>query len=1100
MNLLCKFKKGVFMYKTLLNSFVKDVGFVNHQINSYNEFLSRGIQKIIDEIKEIALETETGELRIKLGKIRIEKPYIKEADGATRLITPKEARIRNLTYTSPIFVEMMPVVNGIEQEKQEVKLGDLPVMLKSDLCVLKGLSEEKLTELGEDPDDPGGYFIINGTERVIVMSEELLPNLPIIEKRKDTETARINSELNGFIQMHLIERKEGILYISFANVKKLSLIILLRALGLETDKEIISAIGPEPDMEEDLYYNLTEYDVKTEDEAKDYIAKKSHILQAKTTRVNNIIDKYLLPHLGQEKKNRKDKALYLAKVVFKLIKLGIGEIKEQDIDHYGNKRIRCCGDFLEVLFRSVLLGRYGLVTRIVYRYQRMAKRGKLPSLQSIVESDYLTKRIVSHMATGQWVGGLTGICQRLERINFIRMISHLRNILSPLTSTQEHFEARALHPTQWGRLCAEETPEGINIGLRKYLATMAVISRTAGRNDERGIEEITKKYIDSDASPNLSTIFFNGRIIGTTSKPDKLINDIRQKRRIGLLTAHIGVSFLKEFNEVRINTDRGRLMRPLIIVENGKPLLTEKHVELLKQNKLTWNDLLKQGIIEYVDAEEEDEMLVALSEEQLNKSKKFTHLEISPSFILGVSAGLIPFASHNRGDRVNIGAKMCGQSLGIYSTSYLSRTDTKSDLLVYPQSPLVNTMVGKEVKLYDHPQGQNVMVAIMSYQGYNMEDAIIFNKASIERGLGRSVFFRTYETEEKKYWGIERDEIKIPDKRVRGYRAEDSYAHLDRDGIVLPETFVESDSVLVGKISPLRFFGPVESFILETENRRETSETIRHGEQGIVDKVLVTETIDGNRLVKVVIREQRIPELGDKFASRHGQKGVIGLIVPQEDLPFTENGIVPDIIINPHAIPSRMTLGQLLELLGAKAAALTCEEIDGTIFNETPEEKIRNSLQEFVNRDDGKEIMYNGITGEKHEDLILIGPIYYQKLHHMVANKLQARAKGPVTLLTKQPTEGKSKQGGLRLGEMEKDCLIAHGAALLLKERFSSDKATIPVCSDCGLVAAQDFAKGKKYCPICKKSKIIDVEISYAFHLMLNELKCMGLYPRIVAE
>lgn len=1080
------------MRNTLLKAYADSVGFSNHQTKSYNEFLRLNVQKVVNEIGEIQLETETGEFKIRLGRIRIEKPCIKEADGATRFITPMEARMRNLTYSAPVFVEMIPIINGIEQEKQEVKLGEIPVMLKSEICVLKGMGEDELMAAGEDPSDPGGYFIVNGTERAIVMSEEILSNLPIVEKRKDIETARINSELSGFVQMHLVERKDGIFYISFANVKKFPLIIIMRALGLETDKEIITSISPDADMEEDLYYNITEFDeIKNAEDAKEYMAKRLHVFQGKATRINEIIDKYLLPHLGQEKKNRIEKAAYLGNVIHKLMQLGSGKIQEQDIDHYGNKRVRAVGDFLEILLRSVLLGKYGLITRIVYRYQRMSKRGKLPSLQSMVESDYLTKRIVSHMATGQWIGGRTGICQRLERTNWIRTVAHLRNVLSPLSSSQEHFEARALHPTQFGRLCAEETPEGINIGLRKYLATMAVISESVV--DTRAVEEISKKYISEEGS----FIFMKGKILGKTGKPKELVKEIREKRKIGLINQNLGVSYITDFDEVRINCDAGRMQRPLIVVENGKPKFTDKHMEMLSEGKLRWEDLMKQGIIEYIDAEEEDEMLVALWPEDLDKKLNFTHMEISPAFMLGISANLIPFANYNRGDRVNIGAKMCGQALGIYSTNYLMRTDTKSDLLLYPQVPLINTFVSKEVKIDEHPQGQNVVVAIMSYQGYNMEDAVIMNKASIERGLGRSVFFRTYETEEKKYWGIERDEIRLPDKTVRGYRAEESYAYLDKDGIISPEVDVKSEDVLVGKISPLRFFGPVESFMLESQNRRETSETIRYGEKGVVDKVLVTETIDGNRLVKICIREQRVPELGDKFASRHGQKGVVGLIIPEEDMPFTSDGIIPDIIVNPHAIPSRMTIGQLLEILGAKVSALSASSVDGSVFSDTKEDHLREALKKYGFRDDAKEAMYDGITGRKMEGTILVGPIYYQKLHHMVANKLQTRGRGPVTLLTKQPTEGRSKQGGLRLGEMEKDCLLAHGAALLLKERFSSDKSSIPVCTTCGLVATLDIPKGRKYCPVCKKSKIVDVDISYAFHLMLNELKCIGIYPRI---
>lgn len=1084
------------VYRQLLASFKDSVGFVNHQITSFNEFIEFRMQRIINEIGEIELETpELAEFRIKLGKVRIPSPIVKEADGAVRKITPMEARIRDLTYASPILVEMIPVINGVDQDPQEVKLGDLPIMVKSKLCTLNGLTPEQLVEEGEDPNDPGGYFIINGTERVIVMVEEVLSNRPVVESKGETETARINSEASGFVQRHLLERKAGIVTISFANLKKLPVVVLLRALGMETDKEIIEAISSDSDEMQEIYFNLYEFDVKNEEEAKEFMGKRLKIPQKeyRDKRINDILDKYLLPHIGQNKKMRKEKAVFLCKVIRKLLILGLKKTTEQDIDHYANKRLRQVGNFLEILFRSILLGKYGLVSRIIYSYQKLVKRGKMPSIKSIVESDYLTKRIISHMATGQWIGGRTGVCQRLERTNYVRTIAHLRNVISPLSAAQEHFEARALHATHWGRLCAEETPEGVNIGLRKYLALLAVISDTSPEKDREIVLEASRKEPEG-----LYTIMVDGKIAGSTSRPEEFVEKIRSRRRNGTIDQRINVCLVPAFEEIHINTDSGRLQRPLIVVENGRLKLTEKHVEKMGEGGLDWNSLIKQGIIEYLDAEEEDAALVALRPEDV--SKDHTHMEINPEVILGLSASLVPFAPHNRGDRVNFGAKMSGQSLGLYATNYLMRTETKSDMLLYQQIPLVNTVVGAEIGLDEHPQGQNIVIAIMSYKGYNMEDGIVLNKASVERGFGRSFFFRSYATEEKKYWGIDKDEIKIPDKSVAGYRTEEAYANLDADGIVNREIAVVSGDVLVGKISPLRFFGPVESFMAEVENRRETSETIRHGEEGIVDNVIITESATGNRLVKVNVRSERIPELGDKFASRHGQKGVIALIVPEEDMPFTGSGIVPDIILNPHAIPSRMTIGQLLEVIAAKASALTGVPIDASAFNGVDESGIREALKKCGFRDDGKEAMYDGITGRRFEAQIMVGSCFYQKLHHMVANKLQARARGPVTLLTKQPTAGRAKQGGLRLGEMEKDCIIAHGAALLLKERFSSDKYIVPLCIKCGLVAVDDKVKGKRYCPVCKKSNITEVEMSYAFKLMLDELKCLGIYPKVNAE
>jgi DNA-directed RNA polymerase subunit B' len=594
------------------------------------------------------------------------------------------------------------------------------------------------------------------------------------------------------------------------------------------------------------------------------------------------------------------------------------------------------------------------------------------------------------------------------------------------------------------------------------------------------------------------SIFLDGKFIGETNEPEKLVEEIRKKRRMGLISYQVNVAYHPHLNEVKILTDSGRVRRPLIIVEDGKPKLTQEHIEKLRKGEMTWGDLLKNGIVEYLDSEEEENAYIALNENEL--TPEHTHLEIDPSIIFGLSASLIPYAEFNRGDRVNYGAKMIGQSIGLFATNYPMRCDSKSNIMVYPQRPLVKTHA-YEVLNYDrHPGGANVIVAVASYDGFNMQDAIILNAASIQRGLFWSYMYRTYTAEQKRYMGGQEDKICIPQPGIRGYGGEDDYKHLPEDGIINPETPVKSMDVLVGRISPLRFLGSMEQFITGIENIRETSVRLRHGDKGIVDKVFLTETIDGTKLIKVVVRDLKIPEIGDKFASRHGQKGVVGLIVPPEDMPFTEQGIVPDIVFNPHGIPSRMTIGQLLELIAGKVGACSGKTIYSSPFNPVPEKELRTLLQRYGFRNDGKEVMYDGKTGKRFEAQIFIGSCFYQKLDHLVSNKIHARSRGPITLLTKQPTEGRSKEGGLRLGEMEKDCLIAHGAALLLKERFDSDKTIVPICTECGLAAMFNHIKKKYVCPIHGESKIVNVEMSYAFKLMLDELKSMLIYPRIVVK
>lgn len=498
-------------YMAMLRAFAREEGLVKYQIDSYNDFIENRIPAIIKQIKEIRPEVpELGDFRIKLGKVKIGKPlgaeiwgpWVKEADGSERPILPLEARIRNITYSAPMYLEMTPTLNDIESDTVTVNFGDLPIMLKSKICPLSKMDRNELIKAGEDPDDPGGYFIVNGTERVLVLLEEIASNKIIIEKPSTsnvTEVARIHSEKDGYIQRHLIERRaDGIIRISFANVNKLPIVILFRALGLESDRDIIVAISDDPEVQQEFYSNLFETQSVTAKEAMEEIADFLNITQKeyRQDRVNKLLDKYLLPHLGQEKKDRITKALYLAKACERIIKHYLKKTPKDDLDHYSNKRLKLSGDLLEILFRSVLLGKWGLITRITYNYQKLTKRGRFPPLQSIVEANVLTNQITSAIAIGTWVGGRTGVSQRLERGSFVKTLSHMRNVLSPLTSTQEHFDARILHPTQWGRIDPSQTPEGATIGLRKYLAIMCQITKGATEKELKVIEDVLSKEVE----------------------------------------------------------------------------------------------------------------------------------------------------------------------------------------------------------------------------------------------------------------------------------------------------------------------------------------------------------------------------------------------------------------------------------------------------------------------------------------------------------------------------------------------------------------------------------------------------------------------------
>jgi len=597
----------------------------------------------------------------------------------------------------------------------------------------------------------------------------------------------------------------------------------------------------------------------------------------------------------------------------------------------------------------------------------------------------------------------------------------------------------------------------------------------------------------------MSEAYLNGKFIGTVENPAEFTEKVKDQRRKGKISENLNVYYDKETDNIQVNDCKGRLRRPLIVVKDGQSTLTEEHTKKLQKSEILFSDLVKQGVIEYLDAAEEENAFVAFSEKEL--TKEHTHLEISPMTMVGLCTSLVPYANFSPGARISIGSKNQKQALGMYAINFPIRIDMDVNILQTPQIPIVQSVMHEISNYNKHPSGQNMVVAVMSYKGYNVEDAVILNKASIDRGLGRSTYYRPAIAEELRYSGGLTDEVSIPDKDVKGYKSEKDYRFLEKDGIISAESKVKENDVIIGKTSPPRFLSSMDQYNLAPSSRRESSVALKHGQEGIIDFVLVTESSEGNRLVQVKIRDQRIPELGDKFTSRHGQKGIVGLIVDQADMPFTASGITPDLIFSPHGIPSRMTISHLIELIGGKVGALSSRYIDGTLFDVEPEEKLRKELLSLGFRENGVETMYNGITGKQFEVKIFIGDIYYMKLKHMVANKIHARARGPIQLLTRQPTEGRAKEGGLRLGEMEKDTFVAHGASLLLKERFDADRTIVPVCEKCGMVAVHDKFKNKLFCPICGDNVEINfIEVSYAFKLLLDELKSLTIHPKLILK
>jgi len=595
-------------------------------------------------------------------------------------------------------------------------------------------------------------------------------------------------------------------------------------------------------------------------------------------------------------------------------------------------------------------------------------------------------------------------------------------------------------------------------------------------------------------------IFINGALKYHHHDGKSLAERLRERRRNNELSGQANIYYNVKLNELHILTDKGRVRRPYIVVENGKSRLTPEILARLRNNELNWNHLVKMGIVEFLDAQEEENTLIAIYEKDITPDH--THLEVDPANIFGVVAGVLPYPEHNSSPRITMACAMAKQSLGVYSTNFSQRFDTRGYVMYYPQEPLVQTSLYKALKLKDKAAGQNCVVALTSYHGYNMADAIVVNRSSVDRGLERVCMFKTYETEERMYPGGQKDKIELPTPDVVGYRGEEAYRHLSEEGIIMPESEVEGKEVLVGKTSPPRFLEEISVFGAVEEKKRESSLSLKTGEKGKVDSVLVTEGPGGNRLVKVRIRSPKVPEIGDKIASRHGQKGVIGLLVPHEDMPFTATGITPDLIVNPHAIPSRMTAGHLLETLGGKAGSMAGVLMSGTAFSGSTEEEFKEILKKAGFEDSGEEILYDGLTGEQIKARIFIGVVYYQRLHHLVSNKMHVRSRGPVQLLTHQPTEGRAREGGLRFGEMERDCLIGYGASMLIKERLleESDKTIQLVCTECGSIATHDYARNKDVCPICESENVEPIEMSYAFKLLLDEIKSLYIFPRMIVK
>ncbi|RTG89824.1 DNA-directed RNA polymerase III subunit RPC2 [Schistosoma bovis] len=996
----------------LVPSFLASKGLVKLHIDSFNHFIQTEIKNIVRANSRVSVPEANWWLEY--NDIYIKPPTVNDGGVVASRVTPHDCRLRDLTYAGEILVDVTFVRQNEVVSKKGVLIGRMPIMLKSSICVLNvylllmgvliyklsflcplnelGKSPSELMRLKECPLDPGGYFIIGGTEKVVLMQEQTSKNRLIIEE--DSKRGLVCSVTSSSAQTKSktnIVTKDDKFYLSHNSfIVDVPIAILFKAMNITSDQELLQLIGTEesvwanfvPSLKLCLEYNihtcldacnwlhsrLRQPRYRTAFGASRTLRTAANILETDIIlEIQRFLRDIIITHIEMEKLNFAPRAFFLGQMVRYLILANEKRIPPDDRDFYGNKRIELAGSLLALLFEDVFKTFNEDLWLTVSKID--TKRRCTPfDISRHIKTWMITEQLNRAISSGNWI------------IKRFRMMRH-------------------------------------------------------------GVTQVVSR---------LSYVAALGHMTRMTSQFEKTRKDLRH-------------------------------------------------------NVLNWDDLLKKGLVEYLDVNELNDCLVAMDESCLTDGNHYTHMEIDPATILGVVAGLIPYPDHNQSPRNTYQCAMGKQAIGTVALNQQIRFDTLQCQMVYPQKPLVQSKTIQMMHFDELPAGQNAIVAIMSYSGYDVEDALVINQASIDRGFARACVYRRSGVHLKMHENAVYDRLMGPsiERETGVLRRGDEV--LQADGVAYIGACVNDRQILINKEMPvvsssavLDNAGSLSLNVNTPENATEFKRCpvdYKGIEPSYVEKVMFS-TSEGNQaVVKILLRQTRRPEVGDKFSSRHGQKGVVGLIVRQEDLPFSTNGLTPDIIMNPHGFPSRMTVGKLLEVLGSKAGAIEGKIRDGSAFSGDPAEVLSQVLIDHGYHYLGKEILYSGVTGAPLEAFIYFGPVYYQRLKHMVMDKVHARSRGPVTALTRQPTEGRSREGGLRVGEMERDCFIAYGTSQLLLERLllSSDAYDACVCEKCGLLATSP-----NWCQYCRSSRqVVSVRMPYACKLLFQELMCMRILPRL---